>query len=419
MRANYTKEQKQELVKRYYNGESASLICLQAGVPRSTFYTWIKPYKVVKTGSGTEISVMDYMRQKQHVEKLENMIDVLRMVECNIESPLKVKLEELSKLYGKYSVHVLCESLDVARGTFYNHIFRNKKEKSSYQIRRDMLSEKIKEIFDDSNQIYGAKEIRAILHTRGINTTDGMVAELMRSMNLKCIRNETKKQYARSVRASKKDILKLNFSAKTPNQVWVSNITYFRVCNRTRYICVIIDLFSRKVIGYKISQKQRTQLITTTFKIAYKSRQPERSLVFHSDRGAQYSAYAFCKLLRELNVTQSFSPTARPCHNAVMESFFATLKKEELYRINYRPIRDFEESVRGYIERYNNERLHVTLAIERQLLMNRRFLINCRSKLIWTKVFKSREFEVLRYKFECLHQHNIDTAMKSFCLEIP
>ena len=112
MKTNYSKEQKQELVKRYYNGESASDICLQTDVPRSTFYTWIKPYQAVGTASGYEVSAVDYMRQKQHIEKLENMIKVLQTVDCNIASPLKVKLEELTKLYGVYSMHVLCDSLD-------------------------------------------------------------------------------------------------------------------------------------------------------------------------------------------------------------------------------------------------------------------------------------------------------------------
>jgi transposase-like protein len=95
MKRNYTEKQKQKLVARYYNGESASVICLQAGIPRSTFYTWIKPYQVVGTASGYEVSAVDYIRQKQHIEKLENMIKVLQTVDCNIASPLNVKLEEL------------------------------------------------------------------------------------------------------------------------------------------------------------------------------------------------------------------------------------------------------------------------------------------------------------------------------------
>ena len=114
------------------------------------------------------------------------------------------------------------------------------------------LSKQIKEIYDESNQIYGARKIRAVLQARGINTTDKMVAELMQSMNLQSIRSETRRQYNRFIKEGKKDVLKLNFTAKAPNQVWVSDVTYFRVCDKTRYICAIIDLYSRKVITYNI-----------------------------------------------------------------------------------------------------------------------------------------------------------------------
>ncbi len=362
MKTSYTEEQKQELVKKYYDGESASVICLQSGVPRSTFYTWIKPYKILGAVLDFEVSAANYLRQKQHTVKLENMIEILRTVNCTITSPLQVKLKELEKLHGKYSVHVLCDSLDVARGTFYNHIYRNKKGNSSYVKRRENLSKKIKEIFDESNQIYGARKIKAVLKTKGINTTDNMVAELMQEMNLQSIRSDTKKQYKHLLRQSrKKDSLKLNFQAKEPNKVWVSDVTYFKVCNTTRYICAILDLYSRKVISFRISKKNSTQLISSSFKIAYEERQPAEGLIYHSDRGVQYTAFSFRKLLMTLNIIQSFSPSGKPCHNAVMESFFSTLKKEELYRINYRSIHEFEESVKKYMERYNNERPHVTL----------------------------------------------------------
>lgn len=361
MKTKYTEEQKHELVKRYYGGESASIICLQSGVPRSTFYTWIKPYKIVGITLACEVSAANYTRQKSHIEKLENMIKVLQSVNCTATSPLHIKLEELTKLYGQYSVRTLCDSLGVSSGTFYNHILRNKKNNTSYQKRRYELSILIRDIFDDNHQIYGANKIHAILKSRGVRISTRMVSELMQSMNLSSIRNNTKRQYAKQLRQAKKDMLKMNFSTNAPNQVWVSDITYFRVNNGTRYICVIIDLFSRKVIAYKTSQKQSTQLVTSTFKQAYQIRQPKKDLIFHSDRGSQYISYAFRKSLITLNVTQSFSPSNSPYHNAVMESFFSNLKKEQLYRLNPGSIREFNISVDDYIDKYNNERPHSTL----------------------------------------------------------
>lgn len=361
VKTKYTEEQKHGLVKRYYDGDSASTICLQTGVPRSTFYTWIKPYKIVGTALACEVSAANYTHLKKHLDKLESMVKVLQTVNCTATSPLQIKLQELTKLYGQYSVRTLCNSLEVSRGTFYNHILRNKKDNTSYQKRRDELSILVKDIFEDNHQIYGANKIHAILKSNGVRTSTKMVSELMQSMGLSSIRNSTKKQYDKQMRKAKKDMLKMSFSTNGPNQIWVSDITYFRMNNDTRYICVIIDLFSRKVIAYKISQKQSMQLVTSTFKQAYQIRQPRKDLIFHSDRGSQYTSYALRKLLITLSVAQSFSPSNSPYHNAVMESFFSNLKKEQLYRINYRSIKEFNISVNDFIDKYNNERPHSTL----------------------------------------------------------
>ena len=113
----------------------------------------------------------------------------------------------MEKLYGQYSVHVLCDALQVARGTFYNHIFRNKRENNSYQIRRTQLSEKILQIYNASKQIYGAKKIKAVLEQQGVYTSVKMVSELMNEMNIASIRSDSKKIYKQLHKPQKKDML--------------------------------------------------------------------------------------------------------------------------------------------------------------------------------------------------------------------
>ena len=127
------------------------------------------------------------------------------------------------------------------------------------------------------------------------------------------------------------------------------------------YTCVILDLFSRKVVAYKISKKNSTQLITSTFKMAWEQRSPKAGLIFHSDRGSQYTSHRFQQLLRECSVIQSFSSSGKPHDNAVAESFFATFKKEELYRKDYTSETDFKRGVDSYIQFYNCQRPHRTL----------------------------------------------------------
>ena len=121
---------------------------------------------------------------------------------------------------------------------------------------------------------------------------------------------------------------------------------------------MIIDLFSHKVIAHKISKRNSTQLITATFKMAHEERHPPSDLIFHSDRGAQYTFHRFQQILYEHNTKQSFSPLGKPHDNAVAESFFASLKKEELYRREHPSDRAFQASVASYIEFYNSKRPH-------------------------------------------------------------
>lgn len=307
------------------------------------------------------VTPKEFSALKKRVEKLEGIIQVLKSVDCTVSAPLQDKLKALETLYGQFSVHTLCDALEVPRGTFYNHILRNKKENKSYQLRRTELSEQIRQIYDESDQIYGAKKISAVLKSRGVATSDKMVSELMQEMNLASIRTGAKRLYMRFHAQKKNDRLGKQFSASAPNQIWVSDVTYFAYNKKMYYICAILDLYSRKVLSYKISQKHSSQLITSTFRSAYEDRRPAEGLIFHSDRGTQYTAFAFQKLLKTLHVEQSFSPSGKPCHNAAMESFFASLKREELYRRNYHSVEEFKECVRKYMDFYNMERPHSTL----------------------------------------------------------
>ena len=191
----YSEKEKYALVKRYYDGEAVADVCAERGISKSTFYSWIKPYKTDYTDSGVCVSGAEFIKMRNKVERLESIIEVLQKVDCNIESPLKVKLNELEKLYGQYSVHVLCDALQLSRGTFYNHIFRNKRENNSYQIHRTMLSEKIMQIYNESNQIYGATKIKAVLDSQDIHTSVHMVSELMNEMNISSIRADSKRIY--------------------------------------------------------------------------------------------------------------------------------------------------------------------------------------------------------------------------------
>lgn len=184
----------------------------------------------------------------------------------------------------------------------------------------------------------------------------------MKEMGLASIRSTAKQDYIKlNAPEKKRNILHRQFQADRPNQIWVSDVTCFKLGERYLYTCVILDLFSRKIVAYNVSKKNSTQLITSTFKIAWEQRSPNAGLIFHSDRGSQYTSHRFRQLLHERSVEQSFSNSGKPHDNAVAESFFATLKKEDLYRKDYTSEAAFKRGLASYIEFYNTQRPHRTL----------------------------------------------------------
>lgn len=345
---------------KYRAGEAVDIIVKEYEVPRSTVYYWINQYRDIPDVNEITLKrALDRINRKY--EKSKQICDVLKLVNCTCNAPLKTKLRELEKLYGQFSVHVLCEALDVSRGTFYNHMLRNKRQDTSYAKRRKELSEAIREIYEESHGLFGSDKILSVLSVKGYHTSTRMVRELMKEMGLKSLRSRAKKDYKiwNKLHESK-NVLQREFHVEAPNLAWVSDCTQFVLFEKTYYLCAILDLFSRKIIAYKISAKASTQLVTSTFKMAFDTRNPGDGLVFHSDRGCQYTSYSFRKLLIQNNITQSFSQSGNPYDNGVMESFFSSLKQEEIYRTSYRSVDDCKAHIAEYMEFYNSKRPHGT-----------------------------------------------------------
>ena len=358
----YSNEEKLSIVARYQQGESIAALSDEFGIPRSTLYRWLKSLPTDSAGKLLQFSYQEYASLQRKVEKLQNIITILKSADCLVSAPLKERLHALEPFYGKYEVHTICEALDVDRGTFYNHILRSKRGNAWFDKRRQEYCQIIRDVFDEYRQVLGAEKIRTILIQRGHQVSAEYISQLMREMGLSSVRSTAKKEYLKLRETErKKNILQQQFTADQPNQRWVSDVTCFKLRDHYFYICVIIDLFSRKVIAHKISKRNSTQLITAAFKMAYEERQPPSGLIFHSDRGAQYTSHRLQQLLHKHNVEQSFSQPGKPHDNAVAESFFASLKKEELYRKDHPSDRAFQASVASYIEFYNTKRPHHTL----------------------------------------------------------
>ena len=348
-------ETKESIINRYFNGESVAELTEATGVARSTIYGWLKASQSESENKPVNKKTVNDLERK--IIRLSTIIEIMQKVFDVENIPTQVRLEELERLYGEYNVHNLCDALMVPRGTFYNHIKRNKRDNAWYAKRRESLREEIQKIYYDKHQIYGSPKIAATLRSRGIKITEGMVRQLMQDMGLISIREGAKDYYDKE-KSKNKNYLNQKFNTTRPNEVWVSDITCFRYNEKYYYICVIVDLCARKVVGYKIGGKNSTQLTKSTFKLAYESRHPDENLIFHTDNGSNYTSKSFRDYLKKLRVTQSFSRPHIPYDNSVMESFFSNMKREELYRTKYRSEKEFRTAVKNYIQFYNEERPH-------------------------------------------------------------
>ena len=362
MPIEYPVDFKRKIIRRYEKGESIKELSQEFHIAQSTIYHWRKLFCSIQTPQHTYTpKEFDVLSRK--LEKMEHEVEIIRLSGFLAKVPLRRKLEVLEKTYREnqqFSVHELCEALGVARGTFYNHIFR-RVDRSKREEEQAELMLRVQQIFDDSQQRFGAEKIRTILAQNGMKVSAKRISAIMQELDLRSIRSDAKKQYKKRQQYAKRNLLEREFVAERPNQIWVSDITYFRVNNYWVYLCIILDLYARRIVGYRVSRNASTNLVTATFRNAYQERGKPTNLTFHSDRGQQYTSAAFTLLLQKNRVKQSFSATGRPHDNAVAETFFATFKKEEAYRREYTSEQSFFKSVEQYIQFYNEVRPHQTL----------------------------------------------------------
>lgn len=363
MPAIYPTEFKIKTIRRYEKGESIKTLSQELHIAQSTLYHWRNKYCSIQTPNHT-YTPAEFDAISRRLQKLDHEIEIIWLSGFLKKVPLQEKLAVLERIYTQsdnpYSVHELCEALHVARGTFYNHIFR-RADRSKYEDEQAQLMRIVKQVFDDSEQRFGAAKIRTILAQNKIYVSKKRVVSIMQELDLYSVRVDAKKQYKKKQEFLKQNLLKREFSASRPNQIWVSDITYFKVREYWVYLCIILDLYSRKIVGWRVSRHMSTNLVTATFKGAFYERSKPKNLIFHSNRGSQYISKTFAGLLQQHDVKQSFSATARPLDNAVAEAFFSTFKREEAYRRDYTSEKNFRRRVEDYIRFYNEARPHQAL----------------------------------------------------------
>jgi transposase InsO family protein len=225
------------------------------------------------------------------------------------------------------------------------------------------------ELRDEMQQIalqstaYGYRRITAELNRRGFQVNHKRVLRLMREDNLLCLRRKsfvvtTDSRHALPVYPN----LARAITPSAVNQLWVADITYIRLRTEFVYLAVVLDAFSRRVIGWALGRTLEAELALSALRMALTQRQPAPGLVHHSDRGVQYASLAYTDLLKGHAIQISMSRKGNPYDNGACESFIKTLKYEEVYRNEYRDLNEAQASIGEFLESvYNRQRLHSAL----------------------------------------------------------
>lgn len=325
----------------------------------STFFTWKQKFdKAHPVHAAITTNRATSHKSKRHLEKLALELEVLRQCPCGSKASIDEKVAAVNALCGRYSIHVLCDALSLPRGTYYNRK-RREGQRTSYEINDEKLKSLIRQIFHDSKNRFGRKPIHHKLAELGYKVSEKRIVRLMKEMGLSVAKPRYKAEHQKSLpRAYFRNLLARQFDQPQPNLIWVSDITYIKVLDQYYYICVVLDLFSRRILSYSISDSINTALTLAAFDDAFQSRDTPQDLMFHSDQGAQYTSYIFRAHLKELHIKQSFSTPGTPYDNSVCESFFHTLKKEALYHHLYGTPQELQAVLDEYINFYNSQRPH-------------------------------------------------------------
>ena len=265
----------------------------------------------------------------------------------------------------EFEITVMCRVLAVSRSGYYAW---RKRPTSPRKMADRALSQQIKQIHHQSRQTYGSPRIQAELAENGVNCGHKRIARLMRDEEL--FAKQSRKFKMSTTDSSHPyptapNLLDQDFTANRPNEKWLGDITYIPTAEGWLYLAVILDLYSRRIVGWAMSDSLERHLVIAALQMAVKMRQPPPGLLHHSDRGSQYASDDYQALLTHYQMRCSMSRTGNCYDNAPMESFFGTLKTELVHHCHYQTKAEAKSDIFEYIEVfYNRFRRHSALAYQ-------------------------------------------------------
>ena len=270
-----------------------------------------------------------------------------------------MKYSFITQHKNAYPINLQCQVLGVSRNGYYQYMKRlsNRSDDPEHE---EML-EWVKDIARSSKYTYGSRRMKKALNTLGYPASRYKARKLMREAGVKA---RQRRKYKVTTNSNHKqpvfeNLLNREFDVAEPDQVYASDVTYVWTQEGWLYLAVVIDLCSRRVVGWSMSTRMKARLVCDALQMAIWRRRPKAGLIHHSDRGSQYASKAFRRLLKAHGILGSMSRKGDCWDNSVVESFFGTLKQELVQWRNYQTRHDAQQDILEYISMfYNSERLH-------------------------------------------------------------
>ena len=262
----------------------------------------------------------------------------------------------------RFEIKNMCDGYNIPRCSYYSWLNRG----ISKRKREDMYyAERIASVFEENNRIYGSPRITADLRTNGLKIGRNRVFRLMKIQGLSGDRKKKRriiKNTSSSNEPAAENLVKRNFDPENANELWAGDISNIETKEGVMYLSVVLDLWSRAVIGWELQSSMTENLVIRSLIKAIKNRNPKAELIVHTDQGSQFRSVRYKHLLSENNLIQSMSYKGNCYDNAAVESFFASLKNELVYRMDFRTKEEARSQIYKYIEIfYNRKRRHSRL----------------------------------------------------------
>lgn len=359
----YDDAYKWQLYEKHCNGFTLTELSEMSSVTDKSLSAWFKQIDLQYSQAGT----MDLKTVHRRNAQLRNAFTqkhtelLLLQNEPTVKAiPETARISCAQRVLLHYGPNQVCRALKIRKSNLYYHTFR-RPEFTIYEKHDQELRPAIQKICEANPKRIGAEHIQQQLMEQGFTVCKKKVLKLLHEIDSHYASPEKNAFSGFAWRRCCTNLLNRKFSPPRPNMTWLGDITDIKTDSGKCCLCVILDLFARRTIAARLYTQKTADLVCHTFQDAFAARGDPENLLFHSDQGGQYTGRQFRNLLHNYGVTQSFSTPGVPYDNAPMESFFASLKVEEIHRYRYHGISDLAASLKEYLEFYNHKRPHSSI----------------------------------------------------------